>query len=231
MTLPSEVHTRNELMQEFQKTKKFQKIQFSFTSPAVTSSIKQSSSSSSTKEQRPSSLLYLLPSIQCHESIFIDFISLCVTPPVSNGGLRTIDYRLEPLLLPTNQVDNTSHLLNNYEKQSAQEIHKFIDNILEEIDDKYAIILKNHEQDISNREVSMKNTREEVEKERKNQEFYLKDLRQTQEGISTMTHSNSNVNINNNSYHHNQQQSQQQQQQQINQIRSNINSGSNNSRR
>jgi hypothetical protein len=130
--------------------------------------------------------------------------------------------------LPTNQVDNTSHLLNTYEKQSAQEIHKFIDNILEEIDDKYAIILKNHEQDISNREVSMKNTREEVEKERKNQEFYLKDLRQTQEGISTMTHSNSNVNINNNSYHHNQQQSQQQQ---INQIRSNINSGSNNSRR
>jgi len=57
-------------------------------------------------------------------------------------------------------------------------------------------------------------------------------LRQTQEGISSMTHSNSNVNINNNSYHHNQQQSQQQQQQQqINQIRSNINSGSNNSRR
>jgi len=207
MILPTEVNLRKELMLEFQKIRKFQKIQFSMK--------KQSLSLSSP----PSSMLYLLPANICHDSVHIDFISLCITPPVNNGGLRTVDYRLEPLLLPTNQIDNTSHILSTYETQSASEIHKFIDNILEEVDDKYANILKHYEHDVTIREGNMKSAREEVEKERKNQELHLKDLRQIAEGGGAMAHSSSNTNVTGNNY--------QQQQQQ----RSYNNSGSNNSRR
>ena len=50
------------------------------------------------------------------------------------GGMRTIDCRLEPLLLPTVNIDSTAHILSTYEQQAAVEINLYMDKILEEVD-------------------------------------------------------------------------------------------------
>ena len=64
------------------------------------------------------SLLYLIPPAVCATSVDADFVALSVSPPPpddATGGLRTADYHLEPLLLPTTNVDYTAHVLSTFE--------------------------------------------------------------------------------------------------------------------
>lgn len=63
-----------------------------------------------------SSMLYVVPASICNDCVVLDFVSLCVSPPTEGGGLRSIDHRLEPLLLPTNSVDHSAHILSTFEK-------------------------------------------------------------------------------------------------------------------
>jgi hypothetical protein len=61
--------------------------------------------------------VYLIPPRLCVDSVAIDFAALCVSPPVEGGGLRTIDQRLEPFLLPTNNVEHSAFILSTFEKK------------------------------------------------------------------------------------------------------------------
>lgn len=66
---------------------------------------------------RPYSLLYLMPARLCVDAVALDFAALCVSPPVEGGGLRSIDHRIEPFVLPTNHVEHSGYILSTFEKK------------------------------------------------------------------------------------------------------------------
>lgn len=63
------------------------------------------------------STVYLLPARLCVDAVALDFTALCVSPPVEGGGLRSVDHRVEPFLLPTNNVEHSAYILSTFEKK------------------------------------------------------------------------------------------------------------------
>jgi len=53
----------------------------------------------------------------------VDFTALCVSPPVEGGGLRSVDHRVEPFLLPTNNVEHSAFILSTFEKKVRLDLH------------------------------------------------------------------------------------------------------------
>ena len=66
------------------------------------------------------SMLFVLPTQQfCDDLIEVDFLGLCLTPPVEDG-VQTLENKLEMLALPNNNVDLSRTLLNNFEEGVSQ---------------------------------------------------------------------------------------------------------------
>lgn len=60
------------------------------------------------------SMLFSLPAPQREELIEVDFLGLCLTPPLEDG-VHTVENKLEMLALPGNTVDTSRALLNDFE--------------------------------------------------------------------------------------------------------------------
>ena len=123
LPLPTPSTQRSQLMTEFMKSKRPQKVHIQL--PTTTSS----SASSSATSGSGSNILYLIPPKLCQEAVSPDYLALCLSPPIdtttttattsttSSGGIKTIDMYLEPLSLPTNNNEYTSYILSTYEKK------------------------------------------------------------------------------------------------------------------
>jgi hypothetical protein len=105
MQFPASEELRRQLMLEFTKSKRPQKVALSLRGEQESG------------EGQHSSVVYLVPTKLCAEAVALDFLALCVSPPEEGGGLRSIEGRLEPLLLPTNNVEHSAHVLSVFEKK------------------------------------------------------------------------------------------------------------------
>lgn len=61
-------------------------------------------------------MLYVLPCGVCDDYIELDFIALCLTPPLEDG-VHTIENKLEMLSLPGNTIDTSRALLTDFEEE------------------------------------------------------------------------------------------------------------------
>jgi len=107
----------------------------------------------------------------------IDHLSICLSPPVDGAGIRSIEGRIELLLLPTQSVDRSAKILNSVHKGVSAHVHQHIAQLMEELSDQHASALRAAEQEIRSRELHLKNLRDDVERERKQQEVMLRDMR------------------------------------------------------
>lgn len=62
------------------------------------------------------SMLFVMPSpLHCEELVEVDFLGLCLSPPLEDG-VHTIENKLEMLALPGNTVDMSRALLSDFEE-------------------------------------------------------------------------------------------------------------------
>jgi hypothetical protein len=73
-------------------------------------------------------MIYLIPPNNCDDSVIIDFVCICISPPLDNssrssnsiknevGGIRLLDNQLELMMTPTNYIDETANILSNFEQ-------------------------------------------------------------------------------------------------------------------
>jgi hypothetical protein len=108
MQFPASEDLRRQLMLEFLKSKRPQKVSLQLRAPET---------GSASGEAASSSTVYLVPTKLCNEAVALDFLALCASPPVEGGGLRSAESRLEPLLLPTNNAEHSAHVLSTFEKK------------------------------------------------------------------------------------------------------------------
>jgi hypothetical protein len=107
MQFPASEDLRRQLMLEFLKSKRPQKVSLQLRAPE----------SGSAADEAASSTVFLVPTKLCSEAVALDFLALCASPPVEGGGLRSAESRLEPLLLPTNNAEHSAHVLSTFEKK------------------------------------------------------------------------------------------------------------------
>jgi len=107
----------------------------------------------------------------------LNFASICMTPPVDGAGIRSVEGRLELLLLPSQHVDSNSKILSNFHNLISDSVESHVSQLLEELTEQQSMVLKNAEEGIKQREKNLKSLRDGVEKERKAQESLLKDMR------------------------------------------------------
>lgn len=124
MQLPASEEQRRQLMAEFIKSRRPQKVQIQLSGGgggggAMGGSLGTALDGvgSAPGALKSASMVYLIPSRLCTDAVGVDFAALCVSPPVDGGGLRSIDGRLEPLLVPTNNLEHSSHILSTFEKK------------------------------------------------------------------------------------------------------------------
>ena len=108
----------------------------------------------------------------------LETVSICVSPPVDGAGIRSIEGRMELLLLPTQSSDRSAKLISKFHNEVSRDVQMHVDTSLEEIADSHAMALKNAESEIRSRETHLKSLRDDVEKERKQQEVILRDMKQ-----------------------------------------------------
>lgn len=132
MQLPASDDQRRQLMSEFQKSRRPQKVNVQLKSALDSSTAGGAGmtiidgAGSTGSALKSASLVYLIPPRLCTDAVGLDFAALCVSPPVDGGGLRSIDSRLEPLLVPTNNVEHSAHILSTFEKKVSIGIHKIL---------------------------------------------------------------------------------------------------------
>jgi hypothetical protein len=127
MHFPASEDLRRQLMQEFVKSKRPQKVALQLRDTSVSGA---NNSTTAAAADAAGSMVYLVPTRLCAEAVALDFVSLCVSPPLEGGGLRSIEHRLEPLLLPTNNAEHAAHILSTFEKKVtdliADTLHYFV---------------------------------------------------------------------------------------------------------
>jgi len=234
--IPSSMELQRELMMELKRSKTSQKMLTDFISSNTTTNNTTTGGFMNTSrvngggigspklknnlydfQNMDTNSLYVLPPNACDNAIAVDFISICINPPIeislfeeennnkrgatstTSSGYRFLESQLELHLMPTNLVDNTVSILNKFEQQAANEVKAYMDKLLEEVDEPQAAALRAAELDVVAREASLKMMRDDVEKERKGQEVMLKELKLQQQGdevfTSAMQHSNSNAHV------------------------------------
>ena len=124
--------------------------------------------------------LFAVPSTAC-DSILppacLEFAAICMSPPVDGAGIRSVEGRLELLLLPSQHSDQNSKLLSDYHHKVAEQVSNHMDRLLEGLTEQQATALRHAEDDIRAREKHLKSLRDDVEKERRTQELLLRDMR------------------------------------------------------
>ncbi|KAJ1443987.1 hypothetical protein B484DRAFT_253138 [Ochromonadaceae sp. CCMP2298] len=134
------------------KSKRPQRVMLSYSNSSSNSggSSGNSNSGNGSSGGVDTHLIYLLPPQHASAAV-VDFAALCLSPPLQ-GGLRGIEGRLEPLLLPSHGCDRTAHLLGVYEMRAAEQVKGYLDRVLEEVDDKSAQRLREAEAEVQHRE-------------------------------------------------------------------------------
>ena len=107
----------------------------------------------------------------------LEYASICISPPVDGAGVRSIEGRLELLLLPTQHVDRSAGQLSAFHSEVSGLVQQHIGQLMEDLSQQHASALRSAENEIKSREKHLKNLRDDVEKERRQQDAILKDLR------------------------------------------------------
>lgn len=70
--------------------------------------------------------------------------------------LRNIESRLELLLFPTHDLHQTTSIVSQYEQSVNDELKQYMDQLLEEVDESQASLLRQAEKEVMMRESSLK---------------------------------------------------------------------------
>jgi hypothetical protein len=116
MQLPAQLEVRAQLLDELHRAKRAQRIIMHLVAGSGSSSA-HTESNKYGPGANSSSVVYVVPTKMCTDSMEIDFAAVCVSPPVENGGLRSMESRIEPMSLPTNNVAHSAHILNTFERK------------------------------------------------------------------------------------------------------------------
>ena len=130
MQLPTSEEQRRQLMNEFRRARRPQRVVLMLKNNAnnngnlspqnIAALVAGSGGGAGGGGMKSASVVSLIPARLCVDAVALDFVSICASPPVEGGGLRSIDARLEPLLLPTNGVEHSAHILSTFEKKVTQ---------------------------------------------------------------------------------------------------------------
>jgi hypothetical protein len=129
------------------------------------------------------SLLYAIPLEYCDQCLYLDFLALCVShvpytntaspsPNKKEGGggetslimkqqkpyqiLKHLEAKLLALTLPTSQTDEAAHILTNFEQQAEDEMRRYIERLMEGLNENDAEDLQDMDKDIHTREATMR---------------------------------------------------------------------------
>jgi hypothetical protein len=150
------------------------------TTPTSTSSVFSFPAGLKPTEQ---SLLYAIPLEYCDQCLYLDFLALCVShvpytstaipsPNKKEGGggelslimkqqkpyqiLKHLEAKLLALTLPTSQTDEAAHILTNFEQQAEDEMRRYIERLMEGLNENDAEDLQEMDKDIHTREATMR---------------------------------------------------------------------------
>ena len=121
----------------------------------------------------PSSLLHKTPQVAN-----VDFVALCIAPVIDGLETKSIDGRLEQMIIPRSSMEKNAALLAAYEEELSKSVRKYMDQVLEEVEEIQADSLRRVDNDVINKETALRLLKEEVDKERRIQEGILRDLKQ-----------------------------------------------------
>ena len=107
----------------------------------------------------------------------IDFMALCITPVIDGLEVKSVEGRLEQMIIPRSSMDKNAALLAAYEEELSSSVRKYMDQVLEEVEETQADNLRRIDNDVIGKETALRMLKEEVEKERKVQEAILRDLK------------------------------------------------------
>ncbi len=145
-------------------------------------------------------LLFALPAAAfslraCLSSLEIEHACLCLSPPhttttpatatattsasgLGSGNVKSIEGQLEVLLLPSRRLDRHSSLLADFDRQLDGAVRYYVDKLLEEVGESQAEALRRADSEVLRRETSLREIKEEIERERRAQEGLLRELKQ-----------------------------------------------------
>ena len=141
--------------------------------------------------------LYVLPNMHDTTSgskcsiVSFEFASICISPSFEACDLKSLESKLETFIMPRNSIDINLNILTDYEGEVAKSVKRYIDQVLEEVDDTTAISLRNTDTAMAQKEIALRHIKEEIDKERKVQENILKDLKKEVANAESNNSSNS----------------------------------------
>jgi hypothetical protein len=139
--VPVAADLRSEMVRELRKAKRAQMISieclnsnYSGSNTSVSHSKQQAgggplvghqSQRNATSSPSARNLLFLLPPAASEACVLTEFVLLGITPCIDESGTayRTLEGRLELLMLPTNRLDSTAHILPQFERQVSVNIY------------------------------------------------------------------------------------------------------------
>lgn len=173
LVIPHSEQSREEMIIDLKKTRKAIEIDVDFPSTNNTSTNKVGSS--------VDNVLYAIPASLCSAAVKIDYASICVTPMIE-GGSRSIESKIDILMMPHSDIDRNARYLVEFEEEMAASVKRYMDQLLEEVDDNEASALRRADSEIVHKEASLRNLKDDIEKERRQQEGLLRDMRQFVDG-------------------------------------------------
>eukprot|EP00599_Poterioochromonas_sp_BG-1_P006867 CAMPEP_0173138446 /NCGR_PEP_ID=MMETSP1105-20130129/3694_1 /TAXON_ID=2985 /ORGANISM="Ochromonas sp., Strain BG-1" /LENGTH=93 /DNA_ID=CAMNT_0014051041 /DNA_START=149 /DNA_END=427 /DNA_ORIENTATION=- len=92
--------------------------------------------------------------------------------------------------MPTTQTDDAAKIITEFETNAKEEVKRYIERLMEGIEESEARELQKADDEVRYRESSMRHLRDEIERERRGQEIQLRELKAYVSGASS-SHTNS----------------------------------------
>mmetsp|Transcript_16847 Transcript_16847/g.25337 ORF Transcript_16847/g.25337 Transcript_16847/m.25337 type:complete len:757 (-) Transcript_16847:91-2361(-) len=119
-------------------------------------------------------------------SIIIEYVCLCTSPPIE-GGIKGLEQKLEIMMMPSRahsdwlgkspSGSDSSSFLSEFDEQIHGEVRKYVDQVLEELEEEQANTFRAADDEMLNKESMLRSLKEELAQERRVQEGLLKDMR------------------------------------------------------
>lgn len=104
--------------------------------------------------------------------VSLEFASICISPSFEACDVKSLESKLETFIMPRNSIDTNLNILTEYEEEVAKSVKRYIDQVLEEVDDETAASLRNTDNAIAQKEIALRHIKEEIDKERKVQRIF-----------------------------------------------------------